>query len=111
MLAERRIIRFPDGAEPMTTVAVRLGGELDLAARRMLVAHLTQLGDKQSDRLVIDLAGVSYMDCGTAQLLLDLARSTLPAGAKPVFRNPQPVVRRMLEVSDLASECAVEDRD
>lgn len=90
MLAERRIIRFADGAEPMTTVAVRLGGELDLAARRMLVAHLTQLGDKQSDRLVIDLAGVSYMDCGMAPLLLDLARSTLSSGAKPSFATRSP---------------------
>jgi anti-anti-sigma factor len=108
VLAEWRIIRFTDGAEHTTTATVRLSGELDLAARHMLREHLAQLAEKQIERLVVDLAGVSYMDCGTAEILLDVARSTLPPGVKPVFRNPQPVVRRLLEISNLIGECTIE---
>jgi len=111
VLAEWRIVRFAERSGPSkTTATVRLSGELDVAARAVLREHLAPLATKQVDRLVVDVTGVPYMDCATAELILQLAHEALPAGVNPIIRNPRPIVRRLLELSGLARQCTVEGR-
>lgn len=109
MLAEWRLVRFAERSGPSTTTATLcLSGELGIATRTVLSEHLAPLGAKRVDRLVVDVAGVRIMDCATAELILQVSRTALPSGVKPVIRNPRPIVRRLLEVSDLADQFTVE---
>ena len=54
--------------------------------------------------LVIDLAAVTFMDCGIMAVIIGTARR-LPSGRKPMLSSPCPQVRRLLELTGLAAQC------
>jgi anti-anti-sigma factor len=81
------------------TVAIR--GELDLATMPQLSQRLAQVLADGPQRLVLDLAGVTFIDCASARLITSAGRH-LPAGARPGIRLPSMVVRRVLALTDLA---------
>jgi anti-anti-sigma factor len=82
-------------------VYVAINGDLDVTTMAALTDHLAGLADLRPARLVIDLSGVSYLDCGSAWLLASTA-ALLPAGQQPVLSSARPLVRRMLELTELA---------
>jgi anti-anti-sigma factor len=86
------------------TAVVTLGGELDLAVRSALRDQLAEVLEKRPDVLVIDLAAVTFLDCGTASMMIQVSR-LMASGRKPVLRYPRPQVRRLLEVTGLESQC------
>lgn len=86
------------------TAVVRLHGELDLAVRSALWEHLAEVAEKKPDALVIDLAAVTFLDCGTAVMLIQMGQ-LLASGKKPVLRYVRPQVRRLLELTGLDSQC------
>lgn len=90
------------------TVIVRLRGELDVTVRTTLEELLGPLPGSRPDRLVIDLAEVDFMDCGTTALLLRAAQQTLPPGEKPVIRAPRPVIRRLLRITGWDRQCVMD---
>ena len=88
-----------------TTIVVR--GELDLVTMPFLAEQLTLVSRNRPGRLVFDLAGTCFMDCGSARLIAG-AGPWLPAGRYPVIRRPGPGVRRVLELTGLDACCEIE---
>lgn len=86
---------FSDGA---TLVAIT--GDLDLTTVSALAAMLNLALDRRPGRLVLDLSGVPYLDCASSRVIARTAQA-LP-GQQCVIRNPVPMVRRLLELTDLA---------
>ena len=88
-----------------TTIVVR--GELDLVTMPFLAAQLALAVRDRPGRLVFDLSGTRFMDCGSARLIA-AAGQWLPGGARPVIRHPTPGVRRVLELTGLDAHCEIE---
>jgi anti-anti-sigma factor len=82
------------------TVTVVLRGEFDLASADFLADRLERISESRPRRLVYDVAQVAFMDCASARLIADTGRS-LPAGVKPVVKNPPPIMLRLLEVTGI----------
>ena len=86
------------------TAVITLYGELDLTVQSVLRDHLAEIAENKPDVLVIDLAAVTFLDCGTAIMLIQAGR-LLTSGKKPVLRDARPQVRRLLELTGLDSQC------
>jgi anti-anti-sigma factor len=94
-----------DGTAGTTTVV--LSGELDLTVMPPLAEQLAQVLAGNPQHLVFDLARVGFIDCASVRLIAGTGRS-LPAGQRPVIRNPSPPARRILELTGLDARCQVE---
>lgn len=105
MMAQWFIVQAAPAPGP--TVVIRLRGDLDVTVRAPLEELLALLPGTRAGRLVIDLAEVSFMDCGTAAVVFGAARQTLPPGRKPVIRAPRPPVRRLLQITGWDQECVI----
>jgi anti-sigma B factor antagonist len=81
-------------------VVVRLAGELDLHNVDEVRAALAQVGAERPERLVVDLAEVSFIDSTTLGALVE-ARNSLGEGVPLLLSAPVRDVRRALEVSGL----------
>ena len=82
-------------------------GDLDLITRPVLVERLSAVLDARPRRLVLDLAGAGFMDCGSARVVASAARF-LPEG-RLIIRRPSPMVRRVLELTGYAADCEIEE--
>jgi anti-anti-sigma factor len=91
-----------EGRPGITTIVVK--GELDLVTMPYLAAQLALAIRDSPGRLVFDLAGTHFMDCGSARLIAG-AGHWLPGGGRPVIRRPGPGVRRILELTGLDAQC------
>jgi anti-sigma B factor antagonist len=83
------------------TATVILRGALEPATMPLLAGRLAQVLADGPRRLVVDLAGVTYIDCASARLIVGAGRH-LPAGVRPAVRLPGPAVRRLLALTGLA---------
>ena len=90
----------------VTTVVVK--GELDLVTMPYLAARLALAVRDRPGRLVFDLAGAHFMDCGSARLIATSGH-WLPGSPRPVIRRPRPGVRRILELTGLGALCEIEE--
>jgi anti-anti-sigma factor len=88
-------------AEEAGQTVAHIAGEIDIATcERLRDAIEPQLAPGQ--RVVLDLAGVRFMDSACLHVLVQ-ARTTLTAdGGSLILRNPSPVARRVLQVAGLA---------
>jgi len=93
-------------ARPGTTT-IFVTGELDLVTMPLLAEQLILVSRDKPGRLVFDLAGTNFMDCGSARLIA-AAGWWLPDGRRPVIRCPGPRVRRILELTGLDACCEIE---
>jgi len=93
-------------ARPGTTT-IAVSGELDLATMPFLAAQLALAEWDRPRRLVFDLSGTHFVDCGSARLIT-AARRCLPDGGRPVIRRPRPGVRRVFELTGLDAHCEIE---
>jgi anti-anti-sigma factor len=89
----------------ITTIVVK--GELDLVTMPFLAAQLALATRDSPGRLVFDLSGTCFMDCGSARLIAGAGRR-LPGGGRPVIRRPGPAVRRVFELTGLDARCEIE---
>jgi anti-sigma B factor antagonist len=89
----------------ITTIVVK--GELDLVTMPLLATQLNLAVQDHPSRLVFDLAGTRFVDCGSARLIAG-AGQRLPGGGRPVIRRPGPGVRRVLELTGLDAGCEIE---
>ena len=89
----------------VTTIVVK--GELDLVTMPYLAAQLALATRDRPGRLVFDLGGTHFMDCGSARLIAG-AGQRLPSGGRPVIRRPGPGVRRIFELTGLDAHCEIE---
>ncbi|HEX6527416.1 MAG TPA: STAS domain-containing protein [Streptosporangiaceae bacterium] len=81
---------------------VTVEGEIDIATVGILSGHLTQLAARRPQRLVIGLAGVSFIDSSGLGGLVRI-RKALPPECPVVLRSPQRQVRRVFKVAGLDS--------
>jgi anti-anti-sigma factor len=82
-------------------------GELDLTTRPALAEHLSAVLCTRPPRLILDLAGTSFVDCGSARLIASAGRF-LPPGRRLIVRHPSRAVRRVLELTAFGAGCEIE---
>ena len=109
MTAEWFMVRtaFVSASQEKTAV-IRLRGELDVTVCDTLAELLAPLAGMRLDRLVIDLDGVRFLDCGIAAVIFEVARQALPPGVMPVIRVRRPLVRRLLQLTGWDRQCVLE---
>jgi anti-sigma B factor antagonist len=105
--------RFPDllainVQASQDTVVMEVTGDLDLITRPIFARRLSEVLAGRPRRLVLDLAGAGFMDCGSARLLAS-AGQFLPAGGRLVIRRPSPLTRRVLELTGYDAGFEFED--
>lgn len=97
---------------PLLAVAVRpavdgslllaVTGEIDLATvDRLRDTAFTALAERRPAVLVLDLAEVSFLDLSGVSALLAIRARASATGTRVVLCHPQPIVRRVLELTDL----------
>ena len=92
------------------TAVIMVCGDLDITVNAALSERLAEIMQKKPARLIFDLGGVEFMDCAAARMLLSAARS-LPDGQRPVIRSAAPLVRRLLAVTGLDTQCVLDGQD
>jgi anti-anti-sigma factor len=90
------------------TAVLTVTGDLDLTSRPLLAERLTAALAAVPRRLVLDLAGTSFMDAGSARVVAS-AGQFLACGARLVIRHPNPMVRRVLKLTGYDAGCDIED--
>jgi anti-anti-sigma factor len=97
--AQLRIVTsYPSPATALVTVV----GEVDLATTPVLREQLLRvLRDQRPDLLDVDLAGVTFLDCTGLGVLVAVRNSAVQAGRQMRVSHPQPIVRRVLDVTGL----------
>jgi anti-anti-sigma factor len=81
-------------------VVLHCTGELDLVSRTEFAVRLGEIASAAMPWVVIDLEGVTFMDCGAVTLLERMARRMGPTRSVVVVA-PHGIVRRLLTVVDL----------
>jgi anti-anti-sigma factor len=92
------------------TAAITVHGDLDITVNAALSGQLAEIMQEKPARLTFDLGGMEFMDCAAARVLLSAARS-LPDGQQPVIRSAGPLVRRLLAVTGLDTQCVLDGQD
>ena len=87
--------RRNDPTSPSVTVMVSCTGDFDRHSAPTLQRALERAVRLRPDLLIVDLAGVTHMDAGTVEQLLD-ARRDLPDPAALCVREPARPWRRAL---------------
>jgi anti-anti-sigma factor len=95
-----------------STWAVTVSGELDLATAPQLEAVFEALEPARSDRVVIDLEAVTFIDSSGIRALVRAKRRFDGLDASLVLDGVSPAARQVLEISgvlDLLSEATDPD--
>lgn len=79
---------------------VTIGGELDTASAPGVLATVTARMSPTCRRIVIDAAGVAFIDAAGLRALRGGANGW-PAGVEVFLRAPSPAVERMLQLVEL----------
>lgn len=91
-----------------------LSGDLDILAVPGFLMHAAQVVDERTERFVLDLAGLTFLDCSGARTLAALT-DLLPSGCPVIIRSLSPAARRILDLLDLdlrqAPSAAAEHHD
>lgn len=88
------------------TATILLRGELDLTTMPLLARRLAQVLADGPRQLVLDMAGVTFMDCASARLITGAGRH-LPCGTRPAIHAPSLAVRRVLVLSGLTDRLEI----
>ena len=83
---------------PVCTVV--LCGDLDLAETGGFLEQATLAVDDRTERLVFDLAGVTFLDCAGIRAL-SIAARLAPGGCPVIIRSLSPMGHRIAELLDL----------
>jgi anti-anti-sigma factor len=84
------------------TARVAVAGEVDLATAHLLCDRLLGVLREQAPAVLdVDLAGVTFLDCTGISALVAVRNATLQAGHQMRITQPQPIVRRVLELTGL----------
>lgn len=84
-----------------------LSGEVDAHTAPRLSEGLSELLTGESD-VVVDLAGVEFMDSSGLRVMVDADQRTKAAGTRLLLRNPAAAVRRLFEISGLVNHLNID---
>ena len=87
---------------------VTIGGDLEYGTAAPLRAALLELAQGDADRLVLDMAGVDFLDSTGISLLIQAKQRFGAQGSVFVLRRPQSRVTRVLEVAGVADLFTIE---
>jgi anti-anti-sigma factor len=88
-----------DGRVCVLTVS----GDLDLLSRTEFLMHAARVVDDRIERFVLDLAGLTFLDCGGVRALV-AAVYFVPSSCPVIIRSLSPSARRILELLGLDVE-------
>jgi anti-anti-sigma factor len=74
-----------------------LAGDLDLLTAGEFLQHAARVIDDRIERLVLDLAGVTFLDCAGIRALA-IATCFAPSGCPVIIRSLSPPARRIITV-------------
>src|SRR4051794_26673073 len=80
-------------------VRVALAGELDLATAPELDRTIRELLDSGFDQIVIDLAGVEFLDSSGLHCILSLRDAAEARGCRLTLKPGPPAVQRIFELT------------
>jgi anti-sigma B factor antagonist len=84
-------------AERGGSIRLIVAGELDLMARRHFKAALDE-AQNDSDRVLLDLRALSFIDCACIASVFAAARRGRREGAELILLGPRGQVRRLLDL-------------
>jgi len=87
-----------NGAEATVTVQ----GEIDATAAAALSGQLDEVAARNPQRLVIDLAGVGFLDSAGLQVFAWVRRE-LPEDCPIIVRSARPRLRQVFEITGLST--------
>jgi anti-anti-sigma factor len=76
----------------------------------LLERELSQAVRRRPSRVVLDMAGLSFMDVSGLRAILDAARSLRRDGGSLVIANPMPHIVRLLELTAIDQSVEVQGR-
>jgi anti-sigma B factor antagonist len=74
-----------------------LAGDLDLLTAGEFLQHAARVLDDRIERLVLDLGGVTFLDCAGIRALA-IATCFAPSGCPVIIRSLSPPARRIITV-------------
>jgi anti-anti-sigma factor len=80
-----------------------LHGELDIFEAAGFLEEAARSIDDRTERLVVDLAGLTFLDCAGVRAL-SMAMSLAPPGCPVIIRSLSPEACRILDLLDLDLE-------
>jgi len=89
------------------TVIVLVSGAVDVTALPALGEYLARALGSQPAHLIVDMGGVTFIDCATARLIIRAGQS-LPPGGRVLIRRPSAIARQVLDLTGLARHCDIE---
>jgi anti-anti-sigma factor len=99
--------------DPSGSTVLKLAGAVDLSSRGELIEAGTEALKGSSGPLVLDLAGVTFVDSTGLGAFIELRHSASDVGRSIVLRNPTPRTRRLFDLTGLGDllgdEPAAED--
>jgi len=82
-------------------LCVELSGDIDLSRSPELRTGLIQLVDEKHDRIIIDMAGVPYMDSSGVATLVEALQRQRKSGGKMILCGLQTKVKSIFEIARL----------
>ena len=92
----RAVAKLEELPDTSAAPVLKLLGELDLSTVPLIRDELQAVLDRGPDTIVFDLSELQFMDSSGITLLVSVAQR-----AEVELRNPQPIVRRVLELTGL----------
>ena len=89
-------------------IIVTVGGEVDFCTEGLLQQALLRIMRERSARLLLDVSGVSFMDCAGLRALLTTRRRAELRGGSMRLIAASPAVRRIIELTGAYEALAVE---
>jgi anti-sigma B factor antagonist len=87
---------------------VRIEGEIEFATAPRLRATLLDLAQDGAAPVVVDLAQVTFLDSAGISLLIQAKKRLASGESDLVLRDPQPHIRRVLEISGVTELFRIE---
>ena len=79
-----------------------VGGEIDVATSPQLLAVLDSLAAQRDGDVIVDCSAVTFFGAAGVSALVAARNRLRGSTHRVIVRNPAPVVRRVLDIVDLA---------
>ena len=112
-MVERELIVTVEfgGQSARSWPVVKVAGEVDIETSPVLEERLRSVLDQGHSSVVIDLAGVTFLDSTGLSVLIGGLRRCQDGGGELHLASPRPNVRKVLEVTGLIGTFHVEAGD
>jgi anti-anti-sigma factor len=90
---------------------IAISGDLDYLTAPYAVARVGEVLDRQPGRLILDLAGLDFLDSYGLHVMRVIirARHTVPRQDRLILRSPTPRVRQVLQITGMDRACIIDD--